>query len=60
MLNCWGQGSAVNGRWRPRYYIPMERALGNRRRERRKTKGMIEMGDMFATCHFSYLRVSEK
>jgi len=38
-----GTGSAVNGRWRPQCYIPMERTPGNRRRGRGKTEGMMEM-----------------
>ena len=59
-----GTGSATNGRWRPRCRIPMERTLGNRRGERRKTKGMMEMREASQEkcllCLFSYFRVGVK
>lgn len=58
-----GTGSAVNGQWRPQCYIPMERMLGNRKRERRRTKGMVEMGQVSREtcliCFFRYTGVSK-
>jgi len=57
-------GSAVNGQCRPRCYIPMESTLGKRKREMRKSKGMMKMRQMSwetcLLCLFSYFRVSEK
>jgi len=59
-----GTGSALNARWCSRCYILMETTLGNRRRERIKTKGIMEMGQVSREtsllCLFSYLRLSEK
>ena len=60
MLDFQGQDplSIVGGR---RCYKPMERTLENRRTERGKTKGRVEMRQVSRLlCLFNYIRVSEK
>jgi len=64
VLGQSGTGSAANDQRRPRCYIPMDGTLGKRKRERRKTKVMIEMRQVnretCLPCLFGYFRVNEK